>query len=405
MRLRATRLTSVGPAGRAIAMPAAAPVEDLILFDSTAGGNFSTAFDYPSDATLTVNSGSIAFANTGAAKNLRVALKGQSGAVLHHGLSHIQIDVTVQVSAYPAVDIVGAEVGFHSGRPTLDWFYGTQFKAHPATTTSSLYWTILTGYSPRRLGSSGVGLSSPATVVMRIALDGASLVNRYAINGGAEINNDMALTLTATSDELPRLFSDAGGITLRRGTFTVTAMKVTAPMSKNAPYFLVGDSITQGRHASTYADGWGMRLRTANPNKVVISAAPSATALEWSTRLDMVLQATPRRVFIMLGVNDIGGGATLSDFQTRMNSILSQLDAASIPAVLCAITPTNSAPTPSFNAWMAGLGRPYIDTYTPLATGNALNATYSSGDGIHPNSAGMQVIANTVQAAITANGW
>jgi lysophospholipase L1-like esterase len=379
------------------------PVEDLVLFDSSAGGNFSTAFDYPVDATLTVSSGSIAFANTGAAKQLRVALKGQSGSVLNHALDRYRVDATLTVNAYPAADDIGAQIGM--AVPAVSWFFGHEQKAHPASATLAYARSILTTYAPRVSDGSGYAIGAGLSVVVRAEYSQGTLLSRVNYAGSGERNLDKAMTLTATTDELPRMFSDGGGVTFRRGTITLTAMKIYAPMSKNVPYFLLGDSITQGRFASTYANGWGMVLRASNADKVVICGAPSATAGDWQTRMDIVLQATPRRVFVMLGVNDAGGGASLATYQTRMNSILSQLDAASIPVVLVSTTPTGNALLPTYNSWLAGLGRPYIDVFTPLATGNALAATYNSGDGVHPNTAGHALIASTVQAAITANGW
>lgn len=402
MRLRATRSTSVAHRGRLqVAAPA---VTDLVLFDSAAGGNFATAFSYPADATLTVNSGSIVYVNTGAANQLRVALKGQSGSVIEHALDRIRIDATLTIQAYPAADVIGAQVGF--AVPSANWFYGHEQKAHPASAALAFGRTLLTGYSPRVSDGSGYTIGSGVSAVIRAEYSQGALNSRVNYAAAGERNLDKVMTLTATSDELPRMFSDGGGVTFRRGSITVTALKITAPMSKNVPYFLLGDSITQGRFATTYADGWGMVLRASNTDKVVICGAPSATAGDWQTRMDVVIQATPRRVFMMLGTNDAQATASLATYQGRVNSILSQLDAASIPVVIISVPPCNSTFPPTYNAWLSGLGRPYIDVYSALlGTGNALAAAYNSGDGIHPNSAGHALIASTVQAAITANGW
>lgn len=382
----------------------ARPVETLVLFDSETGGNFATAFDYPTDATLTVASGSVSYVNTGSANQLRVALKGPSGGVLLHALDNIRIDAALTIGPYPANDDIGAQIGF--GNPGLGYFYGHEQKAHPAGASFLYARTLLTNYAPRESDTISYEVGGAgSSVSVRVEYSFGTLVSRVNYASTGERVLDVPMTLTATSDELPRLFSDAGGITFRRGTITVNSLRISAAQSKNVPYFLLGDSILQGRFASTFADGWGSRLRTAKPGQVVVCGAPSATSLDWSTRMDIVQLATPRRVFLNLGVNDIGNGVTLEQYQTRMGSILSQLDALGIPAVLLAITPTNNASTPTWNAWLAGLGRPYIDIFTPIANGNALAAVADSGDGVHPNSAGHETIFNTVNAAITANGW
>jgi lysophospholipase L1-like esterase len=114
--------------------------------------------------------------------------------------------------------------------------------------------------------------------------------------------------------------------------------------------------------------------------------------------------AKPTFIVVQGGINDIVGGASLSDMQANVVTIMGLIKAAGIFPVFWNVGPAaGTVPhkdlIDSYNAWLKtycdAQGASYIDAYAALvdpAVPRALNPVYDSGDGIHPNTAGYEAV-------------
>ena len=128
-----------------------------------------------------------------------------------------------------------------------------------------------------------------------------------------------------------------------------------------------------------------------------------STSADWVANIEGIKMMTPKRVFIMLGTNDISMGVAFATPSQHDNDHCSAWSVGAT-VVLISIPPRGVSPTRTvWNPWLTSLGKPYIDIYTPLATGDALNATYDSGDALHWNTAGQPRLRRSNPAITT--GW
>lgn len=380
------------PAGSSIA-----PVAPLTLFDTTAGDAFTALNWSGTDASLTVGASQVV-QNSSSVLNINASVK-RSGSVIKQCLDYWTVRADIRIRSWP-VNAAGLRYGIlsYAGFP-----FGGEVKRHGGGATYALHWSVLNGAGLTSDPLSGYNITGQPTAVITATREGAVMkaTCNYAGSGDRTITETMVFA--ATSYELPRMFSD-WALRFGSGQIDVNSLKVTAEY-KNARFAFMGDSLTQGRHATAYADGFAAKIRADYPGDVLIAGAPSAVSADWVTNIESVKMMTPKRVFIMLGTNDIGGAIALATYQANMSSVISSLESIGTNVVLVSIPPRNSATVATWNAWLSGLGKPYVDVYTPLASGIALNATYDSGDGIHLSTAGHAVIYSTIKAAIVANGW
>jgi len=92
---------------------------------------------------------------------------------------------------------------------------------------------------------------------------------------------------------------------------------------------------------------------------------------------------------------------------SQYSDIRNTLVAAGIQVIHCLATPRNGTNVTPLNSYILSTFTSdlIIDTYTPLwsGSGTSLNAAYDIGDGVHPNNAGMALIAATVNSALGNN--
>jgi lysophospholipase L1-like esterase len=228
---------------------------------------------------------------------------------------------------------------------------------------------------------------------------------RSVDNGVNTLTDSFQLVFTAGSRELPRSFSGIGML-FEGGHVVITGIKITAAYP-NAKYVLIGDSITQGRFASTYPEGWGAVFRSTYPDDTIICGAPGVYINEWSTaNISVVADMKPKYAIVMLGTNNTDTQSDPAVMMAEYDVVMANIESHGILPIAIGIPPCGRAVVPQFNALMQAAYPRYINCYTPLlGTGNSMAPAYDSGDGIHPNSAGHLVIADTIKAAITANGW
>lgn len=125
-----------------------------------------------------------------------------------------------------------------------------------------------------------------------------------------------------------------------------------------------------------------------------------------------ILTSTPRptTIPVEIGTNDLFG-TTDAQFEAAYLQLASQAAAAGEVILPCLITPLNTsafgareAQLERLNTWLLGtFGAPFVvDLWTPLLAPGThdLAAQYDSGDGMHPNAAGVDVMAHAVYARL-----
>lgn len=114
-----------------------------------------------------------------------------------------------------------------------------------------------------------------------------------------------------------------------------------------------------------------------------------------------------KTLVLMCGVNDLIGAVAPATIWANLQTILDQAKADGMTVIPMTVLPYFGAANPNLDTLNAGImswcstnGVTCVDTYnSDMRTGNALTAIYDSGDGLHPNVAGSQRMAELVQAA------
>lgn len=162
----------------------------------------------------------------------------------------------------------------------------------------------------------------------------------------------------------------------------------------------VGNSITYGAYAGSSTARYEYVLMTGSPNMYTINSGSGDYTQSVLERVPEIIALNPTYVVLMIGGNDILYGISSVTWQANYSSIVSQLKAVGIKIVHCYTTPRNSIDVTPVNTFIAAnfSGDTIVDTYTPLwsGVGTGLAAASNSGDGVHPNATGMNLIATAI---------
>ncbi len=171
-----------------------------------------------------------------------------------------------------------------------------------------------------------------------------------------------------------------------------------------------GDSIT---------DGW--RLQQYFPGKPYINRGISGqvTAQMLVRLFSDVIDLKPAALILLAGTNDIArnnGPQTLRMITANVQAITELAQLHGIKVILCALLPVSdyterkqlARRPPSdilkLNAWLkeyaAKVNAGFVDYYTALADDKGFLKDGFSGDGLHPNAKGYEVMAPLAEAAI-----
>ena len=139
-----------------------------------------------------------------------------------------------------------------------------------------------------------------------------------------------------------------------------------------------------------------------------------------------VIQLRPRNVVILAGTNDVSkivGGDKDSEEIVRevtasVESLVKATRSAGINTLVCSILPTNSdyarhgmrsqlrgQINERIRAVCAAAGAAYVDYASTMSDANGNLRKDYSADGVHPNSAGFEVMARVLEQALAAQGW
>jgi len=130
-----------------------------------------------------------------------------------------------------------------------------------------------------------------------------------------------------------------------------------------------------------------------------------------------VIDLKPKAVVILAGINDIAGNTgdmTIEQTEENLQSMADLAHANGIKVVLCSITPAVDFPwrhgrdpgpkVVAVNSWMKGYAEShkyvYVDFYSAMADEHGGLPKTLSGDGVHPNKAGYDIMNPLVEAGI-----
>ena len=181
----------------------------------------------------------------------------------------------------------------------------------------------------------------------------------------------------------------------------ILAMAVTASHAAPARILALGTSLTQGFGVPPGYDLTAVlqaRLKASGYDVEIINAGVSGdTSAGGLARLDWSLAERPQAVIIELGSNDALRGLSPLETKTNLATILSRLKAAHMPVLLTGMkAPRNLGPeyAAQFDAIYPALAKQTGVLFYPfILDGVAANPRLNQPDGIHPNPAGVNIIA------------
>ncbi|WP_405669797.1 ricin-type beta-trefoil lectin domain protein [Streptomyces sp. NBC_01530] len=214
--------------------------------------------------------------------------------------------------------------------------------------------------------------------------------------------------------------------------FYVAGLDVVSPTAKGT-VVAIGDSITDGSSATDnanrrwpdylarrlQAESGGQRLGVADAgiggNRVVHDSPSTQQGIAAVTRFshDVLTQPGVKDVILLEGINDINSTAfptTADEIIAGYRTIIDQAHTAGVRIIGGTILPASqtadkAASRAQVNDWIrtSGAFDAVIDFDAALrdpANPAQLLPAYDGGDHVHPNSAGMQAMANTVNLAL-----
>ncbi|QOY90612.1 SGNH/GDSL hydrolase family protein [Paludibaculum fermentans] len=187
-------------------------------------------------------------------------------------------------------------------------------------------------------------------------------------------------------------------------------LKALAPEAGRVVF--MGDSIT---------DGW--KLAQQFPGKPYVNRGISGqTTQQMLVRMyPDVVALKPAAMIVLAGTNDIArntGPVTMSMITDNIRAMTVLAKASRIKVILCSVMPVSDytqrkqtdqrppADILKLNAWMkefaAAEGLIYVDYFSAMVDGQGLLKDGISGDGLHPNQKGYDMMAPLAEAGIQA---
>jgi acyl-CoA thioesterase I len=174
---------------------------------------------------------------------------------------------------------------------------------------------------------------------------------------------------------------------------------------------ILGDSITAG-YGLPASQALPARLqaelvRIGTPARVIPAGISGDTTAGGAARVDRAVPNGVGVCVVALGGNDLLTGEDPARIRANLDRIVSRLKARGVTVVLAGVqipAILGGAYAQSFNGAFANVARKHEVIFMPdLLAGVALNARLNQPDGIHPNAAGVGVIARRL-APLVAKG-
>lgn len=180
------------------------------------------------------------------------------------------------------------------------------------------------------------------------------------------------------------------------------AMAVTATHAATIKILALGTSLTQGLGVPPGLDLTAVleaRLKGSGLDVKMINAGVSGdTSAGGLARLDWSLADRPQAAIIELGSNDALRGQSPAETEKNLSMILTRLKAEHVAVLLTGMkAPRNLGPeyAAQFDAIYPKLAKRFGVLFYPfILDGVAANPNLNQADGIHPNQAGVKIIAD-----------
>lgn len=179
-------------------------------------------------------------------------------------------------------------------------------------------------------------------------------------------------------------------------------MAATASDAATVKILALGTSLTQGLGVAPGLDLTAVleaRLRSSGFDVKFINAGVSGdTSAGGLARLDWSLADHPQAAIIELGSNDALRGQSPTETEKNLATILGRLKSEHVSVLLTGMkAPRNLGPeyAAQFDAIYPRLAKEYGVLFYPfILDGVAANPKLNQADGIHPNPAGVKIIAD-----------
>lgn len=179
-------------------------------------------------------------------------------------------------------------------------------------------------------------------------------------------------------------------------------MATTASDAATVKILALGTSLTQGLGVAPGLDLTAVleaRLRSSGFDVKFINAGVSGdTSAGGLARLDWSLADHPQAAIIELGSNDALRGQSPTETEKNLATILGRLKSEHVSVLLTGMkAPRNLGPeyAAQFDAIYPRLAKEYGVLFYPfILDGVAANPKLNQADGIHPNPAGVKIIAD-----------
>jgi lysophospholipase L1-like esterase len=183
------------------------------------------------------------------------------------------------------------------------------------------------------------------------------------------------------------------------GAVYVDDFSFTINHRKPARFVVIGASMSEGYNASTHARGYVNVVQTNFAETVCNDSCSYNTTADALSSLPEILAHQPGTAILLIGGNDVFFGVPTAQWQQNYSNLVTQLQASGVKVKHCAV-PRNTADLTALRTWVSKTfpANDIIDTWDPMAGGvSRLNASYDSGDGVHPNDAGHLVLGQTIR--------
>lgn len=233
-----------------------------------------------------------------------------------------------------------------------------------------------------------------------------------AMNCGAQTTPAPAAPQTALANDLQSQFDRQQRVLhdyANLARYHDDDQKIAPPASGENRVVFMGDSITDGWHLAQFFPG------KPYVNRGISGQVTSQMLLRF--RPD-VIDLHPKVVLILAGTNDIGGnmGPTTNEaIESNLASMVDLARANNISVVMASITPVCDSHRPqtakrppqrilAVNEWMKRYATDhnliYLDYYPHMIDDQGMLRSELTGDCLHPNSAGYDIMAPLAEEAI-----
>lgn len=180
------------------------------------------------------------------------------------------------------------------------------------------------------------------------------------------------------------------------GAQTIQRFAASSEENKSPNLLVIGNSIETQYNASDYSQNWVSLLQQKYVG--VQRYAKGGNVLEDYNIADLTaLTDSNTYVAIASGTNNLGAGDNATTISTKYAALISALNAIGVPnsrIIVCLLLPRNdlSVATVNTNLRTTYAGLRVVNFYDDFRSGTNLLAAYNSGDGVHPNDAGFNLM-------------